>query len=148
MKKQLSLKKDVNMKRIALVFSEVLVLFLISGLSMSTAYAAPSEENNLTDVLKSASNQIWASLKPALSPVNPDFDRQNIRQLLIQTSSSGGHGIGLASSHVDLIHLSAISSIGFAPSPVSYDLKALNKVTSVKNQGWKGLAERLQFNDL
>lgn len=138
MKKNLNLKKDVNTKKMALVFSKLLVLFLILGLSISTAYAAPSEENVSSDIQKGVGYQTGASLKPGLVPVNPDFAGQNTGQILTKASTSGGHGTGLAASPVDLTHLSAISSIGFVSAPVSYDLRNQNKLTSMKNQGSAG----------
>ena len=117
MKKHLHLKKDVFAKKMTLISSKLLVLFLILSLSASVAYAASS--------------------KPGLAPVNPDFGNKT-KQVLSKTSSSGGHGLGLAASPMDPSRLSAISGKGVLSAPVSYDLRNLSKVTSVKNQGSAG----------
>ena len=105
-----------------LISSKLLVLFLILSLSVSVAYAASS--------------------KPGLAPVNPDFGNKT-KQVLSKTSSSGGHGLGLAASPMDPSRLSAISGKGVLSAPISYDLRNLSKVTSVKNQGSAGSCLRV-----
>jgi C1A family cysteine protease len=138
MKKQLYLKKYVINKKMALVFSKLLVLFLVLGLSISTAYAASSENNKSSNIQNGASVPTGASLKPGLAPINPDFARQNTKQVLSKPSSTNGHGTGLVASPVDLSHLSAISKKGILSAPISYDLRNLTKVTPVKDQGSAG----------
>jgi len=100
-----------------LISSKLLVLFLILSLSISVAYAASS--------------------KPGLAPVNPDFGNKT-KQVLYKTSSSGGYGLGLAASPMDPSRLSAISGKRVLSALVSYGLRNLSKVTSVKNQGSAG----------
>ena len=143
---------DITAIKKAGVFAELLVLFLVISSSIAMAYTGFSEENKPISVLtdhkfihKDAMNQTKFSTNVGLAPENPKFTEYKNRKLVYQTTQSPtGHKSGLFPSPVDLSHLKHTSvpdvyaSVGTS-IPTSYDLRTLNKVTPVKNQGIAGL---------
>lgn len=124
MNKRINTKNSLNLKK-AVIFSEFLVLFLVVGSSISMAATESSEKNIVTE--------------PVLSPKNPDFVKYHADKIYTQPlSSSKNHKKGFVPSPVDLSSLSKISSLDIS-APAYYDLRALNKVTSVKDQGEAGV---------
>ena len=116
------------------------------------AYAGFSEENKSISVPtdhkfmhRDIITQTKFSLKVGLASENPKFTEYKNRKLVHQTTQSpNGHKSGFSPSPVDLSHLKHTSvpdiyaSVGTS-IPTSYDLRTLNKVTPVKNQGSQGL---------
>jgi C1A family cysteine protease/PKD repeat protein len=126
------------MKKTTHIFSELLVLFLIIGLSIMLVGTEISEKNKVSDVQGNAVYQTEGSPKSGLAPVNPEFIKYQKNKIFTQmASSSGGHKTGLMPSPVDLHHLHHISTLA-ASDPTYYDLRALNKVSSIKDQGNAG----------
>jgi len=64
MKKHLNLNKYVNLKKTVLIFSKLLVLFLILGSSIDMADTGISEQNKSLDVKKSVANQVASASIP------------------------------------------------------------------------------------
>ena len=78
----------------------------------------------------------------SLAPLNPEFAaymKQKAKGLLPLTSTPGGHGLGYIPSPVDWSHLKTQRTLLGASMlqtfPPSYDLRTLNKLTPVRNQG-------------
>jgi C1A family cysteine protease/chitodextrinase len=115
MKRNSNLKNYVNMKKSGIIFIEFLVIFLILGSSIAMAGNLPISK---------------------LSPINPDFVKYQ------QNNTLSGNGTSLHTGHipptVDLSHLRNISSSVAGSYPAYYDLRTLNKVTPVKDQGTAG----------
>jgi C1A family cysteine protease len=125
MKKNINTKNNVNIKRKAVIFMELFVLFIVTGLTMVMTAAGSSETNKATE--------------PVLSPENPDFVKYQEDKIYAQSIASvNEHKKGLIPSPLDLDYLSAISTAGTSV-PAYYDLRALNKVTSVKDQEEAGV---------
>ena len=123
MKKKINTKNNVKKK--VIVFSELLVIFLVIGSSISTATTGYSETNKATE--------------PVLAPENPDFVKYQTDKIYTQSAaSSNGHKTGFIPSPVDLNYLSEISTVEIS-APAYYDLRTLNRVTSVKDQGEAGV---------
>ena len=147
----MKMKKDVNMKKSLISFSEILVLFLLIFISLAIVGVQLSDKKDEN------------SLKPGLAPENPDFVKSHSNNIFTQAApSQDEHKKGFVLAPVDLNHLSKIStadtsapayfnlqdvqSAGKASSnqaklsaPASYDLRTLNRVTSVKDQGSAGV---------
>jgi C1A family cysteine protease len=120
------------------VFREYFILFLVIGLSILLAGAQFVEKNKVSDALKNEINQTGSLMKSGLAPENPEFVEYQKNKLLTQKGPSlDGHKRGLIPSPVDLHHLSRISQAG-GSAPAHYDLRTLNKVTTVKDQGYAG----------
>lgn len=138
MKKHLNLKKYVNLKKTVLIFSGLMVLFLILGSSIAMADIGFSEQNKSLDVKKSVVNQVAGSPKSGLAPENPEFIEYRKKTFSTQKGLSlDGHKPGLIPTVVDLHYLSNIPSAGLS-APAYYDLRAINRVTTVKDQGSAG----------
>jgi C1A family cysteine protease len=112
---------------------------------MTIAYTGLSEENKSSDIHKNIVNQTKFSPKIGLAPENPKFTEYQNRKPVYQTTQSPtGHKSGLSPSPVNLSHLKHTSvpdgyaSVGTS-IPTSYDLRTMNRVTPVKNQGSAGL---------
>jgi hypothetical protein len=115
MKKHLNLKKYVNLKKTVLIFSGLMVLFLIIGSSIAMADIGFSEQNKSLDVKKSVVNQIAGSPKSGLAPENPEFIEYRKKTFSTQKGLSlDGHKPGLIPTVVDLHHLSNIPSAGLS----------------------------------
>jgi Cysteine protease len=69
------------------------------------------------------------------APENPAFVKHQQTSSILEPSVDG-HKTGFVPSTVDTSHIHAISSVKSLPS--KYDLRTLNKVTSVKDQGSAG----------
>jgi C1A family cysteine protease len=151
MQKNHNLKNDVDIVKKIVIFTELLVLFLVIGSSIAMAYTGFSEKNKPifvhTDhkfIHKDTVNKTKFSQNVGLAPENPIFTKYQNRKLVYQTAQSpGGHKSGFSPSPVDLSHLKHTSvadvySSASTSIPTSYDLRTLNKVTPVKNQGAAG----------
>jgi PKD repeat protein/C1A family cysteine protease len=138
MEKRLNLKKDVDLKKTALIFSEILVLFLILGSSIAVVNTGFSGQKRSSDAQKNVITQVASSPKSGLAPENPEFIEYRKNKLLTQAGFSlDGHKPGLIPTVVDLHHLSDITPKGVS-APAYYDLRAINRVTNVKDQGSAG----------
>ena len=151
MKKNHIINNDVNIVKKLVIFTELLVLLLVISSSTAMAYTGFSEENKPTFVHtdhkfihKDIINQTKFSPKVGLAPENPKFTEYKNRKLVYQTTQSpNGHKAGFSPSPVDLSHLKHASVAGVYASantsiPTSYDLRTLNRITPVKNQGSAG----------
>ncbi|HIH93150.1 TPA: surface layer protein B [Methanosarcina acetivorans] len=124
MKNKINTKNRVNMKKKTFVFSGLLLLFMIMGSSISMAVAGSSGKTRATE--------------PVLSPENPDFTEYHADKVYTQSlASSNRHKKGFVPAPVDLSDLSKISTLEIS-APAYYDLRTLNRVTSVKYQGESG----------
>ena len=145
------MKKEVNIKKSRISFSELLALFLVIFISLAIVGVQLSE--------KKGEN----SLKPGLAPENPDFVKSHSNNIFTQAApSQDSHKTGFVVAPVDLNHLSKISTADASvpayyglldtqsaskassnqaklSAPASYDLRTLNRVTSVKDQGSAGV---------
>ncbi len=151
MKKENNIKNNVNIVKKLVLFTELLVLFMVIGSSIAMAYTGFSEKNKPISVPidhkfihKDIANQTKFSPKVGLAPENPKFTEYKNRKPVYQTTQSPtGHKSGLSPSPVDLSHLKHTSIPDVYASegtsiPTSYDLRTLNRVTPVKNQGSAG----------
>ncbi len=152
MKKNYTIKNDMNIVKKLVIFTELLVLFLVIGSSTAMAYTGFSEENKPisipTDhifIHKDIVNQTKFSTNVGLAPENPKFTKYlNNKSVHKIAHSILGHKSGFSPSPVDLSHLkhtSIADAYGSASTsiPTSYDLRTLNRVTPVKNQGEAGV---------
>ncbi|HOW14261.1 lectin like domain-containing protein [Methanosarcina sp.] len=125
MKKKINTNNNVYMERNAVIFIELLVLFLILGSSIIMVAAGSSETKKATG--------------PVLSPENPDFVEYHEDKIYAQSAASvKKHKSGFIPAPVDLDYLSEISTTEIS-APAYYDLRTLNKVSSVKDQGEEGV---------
>lgn len=139
MKKHLKLKKYANLKKGVLIFSELLVLLLILGSAMVMTDTGVSDQNKSLDVQNSVENPTVNSLGPGLAPENPEFTKYQKEKVSTQSEPSlAGHKKGHIPSPVNLHNVGHISTSRSLSSPLYYDLRALNKVTPVKDQGMTG----------
>lgn len=87
----------------------------------------------------------WAQ-QPQIAPLNPEFEKHlaQSRMALAPDALTSGHGFGLVPNPVDLSYLSTQSVLPRAvqsasvPLPAIYDLRALGRVTPVRDQGAYG----------
>ncbi len=132
MKKKYSIITDVSVIKEVSIFTEILILFLVISSSTAMAYTEFSEENMSSNIHKNIVNQTKLSPKFELSPENPkliDYINNNRYNQAIITPSP-----------IDFSYLKNISNpdlnvLASTHIPASYDLRMLNKVTPVKNQG-------------
>jgi C1A family cysteine protease len=151
MKEDHNIKTNINIVKKLIIFTELFILFLVIGSSIAMAYAEFSEENKPisvptdykfihTDIV----NQTEFSPKVGLAPENFKFTEYQKRKLVYQTTQSPGiHKSGFSPSPVNLSHLKHpslpnIYSSASTSTPKSYDLRTLNRVTPVENQGYAG----------
>ena len=132
-----NIKNDIDIVKKLVIFTELLVLFLVIGSSIAMAYAGFSEKNKPISVPADHKfihedfvNQTEFSSEFGLAPENPKFTKY---QTTLPIS-------GMIPSPVDLSHLKHTSVADLYASasisiPTSYDLRTLNRVTPVKNQG-------------
>ena len=151
MKKNHIINNDANIVKKLVLFTELLVLLLVISSSIAMAYTGFSEENKPISVPtdhkfihKDIANQTKFSTKVGLAPENPKFTEYKNRKLVYQAPlSSNGHKAGFSPSPVNLGHLTRAPVAGVYASantsiPTSYDLRTLNRITPVKNQGSAG----------
>jgi C1A family cysteine protease/PKD repeat protein len=118
MTKNIDIKHNENTKKRVTIFSGLLVLLLVLGSSIAVA------ENG--------------SQSPELAPENPDFDKYQESEISTQPEPSlDEHQTGLIPSPVDLSYISDIS-VPETSVPAYYDLRTLDRVTTVKDQGSAG----------
>jgi PKD repeat protein/C1A family cysteine protease len=156
--------KGINMKKTTRTYIELLVLFLVIGLSILIAGIQFAEKNETSNVQENATNNNQIAVSPKLEPApeNPEFIKYHNNKLYTQKEpSKEEHKTGLIPAPVDLSHLSDISA-GDISAPTNYDLRdvnavsrasntqagsstsdyydlrALNRVTTVKDQGYAG----------
>jgi C1A family cysteine protease len=152
----------MNMKKSRNNFSELLVIFLLVLLTIAIAGVEYSEQNGTLGIDGGAINHNKNSANLELAPENPGFVKQHNNNFFNQdVPSKNGSKTGYVPAPVDLDHLNNISTAGVStqgyyslhepqalngiPSnkarlsaPASYDLRTLDKVTSVKDQGMAG----------
>ena len=151
MKKNYTIKNDMNIVKKLVILTELLVLFLVISSSIAMAYAGFSEENKSISVPtdhkfipKNIVNETEFSPNVGLAPENSKFTEYQKRKLVYQTTQSPSrHKSGFSPSPVNLSHLkhSSLPDVYTSAStstPMSYDLRTLNRVTPVENQGDAG----------
>jgi C1A family cysteine protease len=101
-------------------------------------------DNGWLDVNKGANtpNEIIsmaaASHKPEAAPLNLQFVEYQKNKTLDQTNQSkGGHKTGFVPSPVSLNNINQMYTVNLN-SPAYYDLRTMNKLTPVKDQGNSG----------
>jgi len=132
MKKDHNINNEVNIVKKLVIFSELIVLFLVISSSIAMAYVGFSEENKSSDNHKNIVKQIKFYPKFGLAPENPKLAEYIKNNRYSQEI--------IVPSPIDFSYLKNISNKGLnilasTPLPTSYDLRTLNKVTPVKNQG-------------
>ena len=151
MKKQFNLNLNLikygNLKKGILISSELLVLFLIlvsSLVVIDNRLTDQTDQNNSSAVQNSSLNQPSSDLSPILAPVNSEFTKYQQNKLFTVNTQSlngslNGHDKGLVPSPVDLQNVGHTSSAFKSLSaPLVYDLRSMDKVTPVKDQGMTG----------
>ena len=132
------------MKKTTKIFREYVILFIVIGLSIVLAGTQFVEKNKVSDAQKNEINHIGSLPKSRLAPENSEFIEYQKNRILTQNQPSiDGHRTGLIPSPVDLHHLSRISQANVS-IPAYYDLRTLNRVTTVKDQGRQDPAGHLQ----
>ncbi len=150
------------MKKLINTFSELLVLFLVIGVSIALVGVEFSEQNKTSNLEENTTNLNENSTELELAPENPEFVRSQNNEIFTQvTSSQGEQKTGLVPAPVNLNYLSNISNADVSASasydmqdvdvsmvsntqselsaPAYYDLRNLNRVTTVKDQGSAGV---------
>ncbi len=118
MRKNINTKYDSSIEKRVIALSGLLILLLVIG--SSAALAADDSQNS------------------GLAPESPEFAQYQESEIPIQPEPSlDGHEPGLMPAPVDLSYLSEIS-VGDSSAPASYDLRTLDRVTAVKDQGSAG----------
>jgi C1A family cysteine protease len=141
MKKDHNIKNDITIIKKVVIFAELLVFFLMICSSVAMTYTGFSEGNRSSDIHKNITNQTEFSPKFGLALENPKFSEYQNRKLVYQKAEAPvGHRSGLIPSPVDLSHLkhTSIADVYASAStsiPTPYDLRTLNRVTPVGNQG-------------
>ena len=107
----MKMKKEVNMKKSMISFSELLVLFLLIFISLAIVGVQFAEKKDAN------------SLKPGLAPENPEFVKRYNNNIFAQAAPSQDiHKTGFVLAPVDLNHLSKISTAD-ASAPAYYNLR-------------------------
>ena len=113
MKKKVNTTYDVKVKRNVVLFSELLVIFLILGSSIALAANVSLEQSKATG--------------PVLAPENPDFVKYHANKMLTQpVATLNNHKTGLTPAPVDLNYLSQTSTVNIN-APAYYDLRTLQQ---------------------
>ena len=134
MEKKLNTQSDVSIKRKVVIFSGLLILSLVICSSIAIADIGSSEKNKTSGILDNVTNQTEVSSKLELAPENPDFVKYVTSTISSKSKQSlDWQETGLIPSPVDLDHLSYIPPSADVSTP-TYDLRALNRLTPVKNQ--------------
>jgi hypothetical protein len=112
------------------IFTELLVLFLVIGSSTAIAYTGFSEENNSSDIHKNTITQIANPLEVKFLPLNPAFIKyRDAQQSDITPAPPTRHSTGYGPSPIDLSYLTNFSkpkqAVSAVSLPVSYDLRTL-----------------------
>lgn len=116
---EIDTKYNQSKKKRVTIFSGFVVLLLILG--SSTAVAGDD------------------SSSPELAPENPEFEEYQENDISPEPDPSlDGHQTGLIPSPIELSYISDISVPRTASVPVYYDLRTLDKLTTVKDQGTAG----------
>ncbi|MDY9924988.1 lectin like domain-containing protein [Methanosarcina sp.] len=124
MEKNIDIKHNENIIKRAAIFSGLFVLFLILGSSVAVAENDPQSPE--------------LALNPELAPENPAFIEYQENNISPQPEPSlDGHESGLIPAPLDLSYISDIS-VADSSTPAYYDLRTLDKVTTVKDQGNAG----------
>jgi len=132
MKKNHNIITDVYVIKEISIFIEVLILFLVISSSMAMAYTEFSEENMSSNIHKNIVNKTKLSPKFGLAPENPkliEYIKNNRYNQAIITPSP------INFSYLKNISNPGLNVLASTPIPAFYDLRTLNKVTPVKNQG-------------
>lgn len=115
---EINTKYNNSKKKRVTIFSGLIFLLLILG--SLTAFGADSSI-------------------PELAPENPEFEEYQESDISPEPDPFlDGHQIGLVPSPIELSYISDISVPKAASAPAYYDLRALNRLTSVKDQGTAG----------
>lgn len=124
--RKISIQKTIELLgKKSIVFSGLLVLVLVVSSSVAIADTEVLENNEET--------------VPSLAPVNPDFVVYQQDKIFSQSEFAlDGNKTGFIPPTVDLSHLRSIPSVS-GPFSSNYDLRTLNRVTSVKNQNNSGV---------
>jgi C1A family cysteine protease/PKD repeat protein len=138
MEKGLNLKGYAKIKKNIPIFVEFLILFLIFGSSIAVVNTVFSENNKSLNYQTNVTTQNENSLKLEMAPENPEFiTYQNKKVFTLTEATLAGHKSGFIPSPV-FLNLSRQTSTAKASFSTYYDLRTLNKVTPVKNQGQTG----------
>ncbi len=134
-----NIKTDVDMVKKLIIFIELLVLLLVIGSSIAVAYTGFSDENKSVDIHKNILTQTESQPKFELAPLNSKFIEYQEKKSNMMTSPIGGHKTGHIPATIDFSYLKTVPSRNTLVSlPALYDLRTLNKVTSVKDQQLTG----------
>jgi C1A family cysteine protease len=132
MKKNLNIKTNINIVKKLVIFTELLILFLVISSSIAIAYTEFSEEKMSSNIHKNTVNQTKFSPKFELAPENPKLteyiNNKKYSQKIIVPPP-------IDFSYLKNIPNPDLNVLASTPLPASYDLRTLNKVTHVKNQG-------------
>lgn len=119
MQKKANIKSKVSVKNL-IICIELLFLFIVFCSSLTVASTV---------------------LDSSLASVSPEFVKYQSEKIPTQTDSFMEHETGYVPSPVDLSHLKHTTTVKATAKesfPAYYDLRIMNKVTPVKNQGLAG----------
>ena len=119
MQKKVNIKSNASVKNL-IICVKLLILFVVFCSSLTVASTVPDS---------------------SLASVSPEFVKCQSEKMPTQTVSFMGHKAGYVPSPVDLSHLkhtSTVKALAKVSFPAYYDLRIMNKVTPVKNQGLAG----------
>ena len=128
-----------------IILTKLLILFLVIFSSMAMAYIGSSDENRSNDIHRNVVTKTGSSSQFSFSPINPEFS--SYVNNTTQQKKYHLHHRGRRPSPIDLSYLkntkkASLNSLASSPSygdgdvlPSSYDLRTLNRVTPVKDQG-------------
>jgi len=138
MKKNFNIISILNVGKKLVIFSELLILFFVIGSSIAIADTEPSEINTASEIQSNALNQTDSLPELKYAPENPKFTRYlNNKNYTQSAPSQSEYQTGFVPTPVDLSHLSDVSA-GHVSAPAYYDLRTLNRVTDVRDQGHEG----------
>ena len=128
-----------------IILTKLLILSLVIFSSMAMAYIGSSDENRSNDIHRNVVTKTGSSSQFSFSPINPEFS--SYVNNTTQQKKYHLHHRGRRPSPIDLSYLkntkkASLNSLASRPSygnggvlPSSYDLRTLNGVTPVKDQG-------------
>ncbi len=118
MKININTKYDISIVKATIALCGLLVLFMVLGSPVAVAETTTQS--------------------PEVAPISEEFINYQNKEIPVEPEPSlDGHQAGLVPEPVDLDYLSDIS-VGKESFPVSYDLRTLNRVTPVRDQGSAG----------